>query len=182
MTPPPESHADREPRPAGTAHRHDPAVSVVPMAARRFQGHRAGLITRVLANTVDFAVIVAALAAGYLGVAALRFLWNSRSFAFPTPSPQTLLLAGSAIAVIYLTGAWAITGRTYGDHVLGLRVVNWRGQPPRLGGALLRALFCAGFPIGLFWVLVSRENRSVQDVVLRTSVIHDWTAQPSRPV
>ncbi len=39
---------------------------------------------------------------------------------------------------------------------------------------MLRAGFCVVFPIGLFWCAVSRENRSVQDVVLRSSVIHDW--------
>jgi hypothetical protein len=51
------------------------------------------------------------------------------------------------------------------------------------------------FPIGLLWVAVSRENRSAQDLALRTSVIYDWqlwngragtsvriyTAQPRAP-
>ena len=46
-------------------------------------------------------------------------------------------------------------------------------------GALLRAAFCVAFPIGLFWCVVSRKNRSVQDVVLRTSVIHDWANRAS---
>jgi hypothetical protein len=32
---------------------------------------------------------------------------------------------------------------------------------------------CTIFPIGLLWVLVSQENRSVQDVLLRTSVVYD---------
>lgn len=38
----------------------------------------------------------------------------------------------------------------------------------------MRALACALFPIGVLWVAVSRENWSLQDVVLRTSVIYDW--------
>jgi hypothetical protein len=33
------------------------------------------------------------------------------------------------------------------------------------------------FPILLLWVAVSRQNRSVQDLVLRTSVVYDWTAR-----
>ena len=28
--------------------------------------------------------------------------------------------------------------------------------------------------IGLVWCAISRENRSLQDIVLRTSVVHDW--------
>ena len=31
--------------------------------------------------------------------------------------------------------------------------------------------------IGLLWVALSRENRSVQDLVLRTSVVYDWQAK-----
>jgi hypothetical protein len=41
-------------------------------------------------------------------------------------------------------------------------------------GALVRAAFCVVFAVGLFWVLISGANRSVQDVVLRTSVVYDW--------
>jgi hypothetical protein len=37
----------------------------------------------------------------------------------------------------------------------------------------VRALLCVLFPVGLLWVLLSGENRSVQDVVLRTSVVYD---------
>jgi hypothetical protein len=36
------------------------------------------------------------------------------------------------------------------------------------------------FPIGILWVAMSHENRSVQDVVLRTSVIYDWETQVAR--
>jgi hypothetical protein len=49
------------------------------------------------------------------------------------------------------------------------------GRPPRVGGALLRAVLCVLFPIGLFWVAVSRANRSAQDVVLRYAVVYDWS-------
>jgi hypothetical protein len=32
------------------------------------------------------------------------------------------------------------------------------------------------FPIGLLWTAVSRENRSLADLLLRTSVVYDWQA------
>ncbi len=38
----------------------------------------------------------------------------------------------------------------------------------------MRSAFCTVFPFGLLWVIPSGANRSVQDVVLRTSVIYDW--------
>ena len=36
------------------------------------------------------------------------------------------------------------------------------------------------FPVVLFWVVVSRENRSLPDVLLRTSVVYDWTSKGGR--
>jgi uncharacterized RDD family membrane protein YckC len=57
---------------------------------------------------------------------------------------------------------------------MGLRVLNRSGDSMRPVGALLRALFCVAFPFGLLWIVVSAENRSLQDVVLRTSVVYDW--------
>jgi hypothetical protein len=148
-------------------------VSTVPLRARPFQGRRAGLVSRVLAMVVDAAVVVAVLTGGYVAVAAVLFLWRSRAFTFPAPPFLLMLAIGAVVAVLYLTAAWATAGRSYGDHLLGLRVVGPWGRL-RVGGAMLRAVLCVIFPIGLFWVAVSRENRSLQDVVLRTSVVYDW--------
>jgi uncharacterized RDD family membrane protein YckC len=78
------------------------------------------------------------------------------------------------LLVLYLTIAWTNTGRSVGKRVIGLRVVNVSGGRLGLPTAFLRALFCAAIPIGLFWAAVSRGNRSVQDIVLRTSVLYDW--------
>ncbi len=140
------------------------------------QGRRAGLVTRALANLLDAGVVVLLLVGGYAAVAAVRFLLNPASFRFPSPSFALLLLLGGAVAAVYFAVSWAVTGRTYGDEVLGLRVVNVRGERMLWAGAAVRALLCVVFPIGLLWVLVSGRNRSLQDVVLRTSVIYDWPA------
>lgn len=148
-------------------------VSTVPAPARPFQGRRAGLISRALAAAVDTGVVVLLLAVGYVTVAAALFLWQRWAFTFPTPSLFVVLACGAVAAVLYLAAAWATEGRSYGDHLLGLRVLGPWGRL-RIGGALLRAVLCVGFPVGLLWVAVSRDNRSLQDVVLRTSVVYDW--------
>jgi uncharacterized RDD family membrane protein YckC len=155
-----------------------PRISAIPVAARGLQGRRAGLISRLLANTVDFGVAAGIVAGGYAAVTALRFLWNSRTFTFPAPGLGPLVLAGSAVLMVYLTACWTATGRTYGDHLLGLRVVGNRGRLLRPAGALARAVLCVAFPIGLLWIVISRDNRSVQDVLLRSSVIYDWSRVP----
>lgn len=149
-------------------------ISPLPAAARPYQGHRAGLVTRLVAAGIDALLVGLALLLGYAGFATLRFLIDPRNFSFPEPGLFFSLAAALWVLVVYLTVSWWIAGRTYGSHVMGLRVVNYSGSNMRLVGAFVRALFCAFFPIGLLWVAVNRENRSVQDIVLRTSVLYDW--------
>lgn len=156
----------------------DGGLSPLPREARPYQGRRAGVVTRVLAAAIDGAVVCLVLAAAYVGYAGVRFLFDPRGFTFPDAGVVFSLVAGFAVLVVYLTVAWWLSGRSYGCLVMGLRVVNHRGAPLRLTGAFVRALFCAALPVGLLWVAVSRENRSVQDMVLRTSVIYDWQPHP----
>lgn len=155
-----------------------PLVSTVPIAARAYQGQRAGIVSRVVANVLDLLVIVAILCVMYAVVTGFAFLLRPRSFHFPSGLWWSVPVAAVVVAVPYFAWCWRTTGRTYGDALLGLRVVNRNGRQLRLVGAVLRAVLCVLFPIGLLWVAVSRANRSVQDEVLRTSVIYDWLAIP----
>ena len=154
-------------------------VSPLPREARPYQGQRAGLVTRFVAAVIDGVVVGVVLLVGYAGVAAFLFMLDPRNFTFPDLDLIVSLASGFVVLVVYYTFAWWISGRTYGCLVMGLRVVGFRGENLRLIGALVRAVFCAIFPIGLLWVAVSRENRSAQDMLLRTSVIYDW--QPKAP-
>ncbi len=154
-------------------------VSPVPRKARPYQGQRAGLVTRIVASTIDGLVVVATLLVGYAAVAGVLFLLDPRGFTVPDGSLILSLSAAFVVLVVYLTAAWSIGGRTYGCLVMGLRVVNHRGETLHLVPALVRALACAVFPIGLLWCAVSKENRSLQDLLLRTSVVYDWQPRMS---
>jgi uncharacterized RDD family membrane protein YckC len=126
-------------------------------------------------------VLLAILALAYLGLAGIVFMVDPVRFTFPAPSRLVCVTSALAVLVCYLAGGWASAGRTYGDQVLGLRVVDAGGRTPRPGRAILRAVLCAIFPLGLFWAGVSSRRRSVHDLVLRTSVIYDWTAAVTSP-
>jgi uncharacterized RDD family membrane protein YckC len=149
-------------------------VDPIPRAARPYQGHPAGIVTRIAAAVLDGLVVGIVLAGGYLCWAGLLFLVQGRGFTFPQPGLFFSLTAGFIVAFCYLTVFWALTGRTYGYLVMGLRVQRRTGAPLRLPGAALRAAFVVVFPIGILWVPVSRGNKSVQDAVLATQVIYDW--------
>jgi uncharacterized RDD family membrane protein YckC len=157
-------------------------VDPVPREARPYQGHRAGLVTRTAAAAIDIGVVAIALGVSYLGVFAGLFLLDPRNFTAPTPSPWLVYAAGCLLLTLYLAVSWMGSGRTYGNHVMGLRVVNNKGRRLHPLGALVRAVCCVILPIGLLWVLVSGQNRSLQDLVLRTSVIYDWDVRPQRPL
>jgi uncharacterized RDD family membrane protein YckC len=150
-----------------------PPVQTGPVAS--VQGARAGFVTRALANVADLLVVLVLLAGGYMAVAATRYLLRPVRFQFPAPGVELLLLLLLGLHAAYFAVMWSVVGRTYGDRVLGLRVVDGGGARLHWGRAGARALLCVVFPIGLFWVLVSRENRSVQDLLLRTSVVYDWS-------
>ncbi|MEO8518097.1 MAG: RDD family protein [Dermatophilaceae bacterium] len=150
-------------------------VDLVPREARVLQGKRAGIVTRTAANIVDFAVVAIVLAGGYATWCAFKFLVAPTRFTFPTPSFLAVLAFFAVILFAYFALSWATTGRTYGDHLLALRVVGSRGEQLRWPAVVARAAFCVALPIGLFWAVVSSTNRSLQDSVLRTSVLYDWT-------
>jgi uncharacterized RDD family membrane protein YckC len=151
----------------------------LPREVRPYQGRRAGIVSRTIANSIDFGVMVVSVAVGYLCWVGFWFLLNPTTFTWPTVNFGLLLLVGFGFLFCYFAIVWATVGRSYGDHLMGLRVVNFRGDRLRWGGAILRSAFCVAVPLGLFWVMVSRENRSLQDMVLRTSVIYDWQVNPN---
>ncbi|GAA4347361.1 RDD family protein [Angustibacter luteus] len=151
------------------------SISPIPREARPFQGQRAGLVTRVIANTVDGLLVGVITLAIWGGVAVARFLFHPRSFSMPQLPFLLQTTCVLTLLIGYLTIGWAVSGRTYGCHLMGLRVVNFRGGRLRPVTSLLRAVFCVFFPIGLLWCAASRQNRSLQDTVLRSSVIYDWS-------
>jgi uncharacterized RDD family membrane protein YckC len=155
-------------------------LSPVPREARPFQGAPAGLVTRLLANTIDAIVVCLVIAGCYLGWAAFRFILDPLTFTFPRASLLFFVTAGLVVSTVYLGLAWWLAGKSYGGHVMGLRVTGHHGRGLGPVRSFARAGFCAFFPIGLFWCLVSPRRRSVQDIVLWSVVLYDWAPHPTK--
>jgi uncharacterized RDD family membrane protein YckC len=149
-------------------------VSAIPREARPFQGRPAGLVTRFAASVLDSLVVGFLLLLGFASLNVLRFMIDPRGFTLLDTSAVLVLGVAIPLAVVYLAATWALTGRSYGCHVMGLRVVDRRRRKPGPLLALLRAGFCVLFPLGLVWCAFTRGRSSVQDIVLRTSVVYDW--------
>jgi uncharacterized RDD family membrane protein YckC len=157
-------------------------ASVLPRSARPYQGRRAGIATRSAAAVVDLLVVIVVVAALYLAFAGGAFVLHPSSFQWPRHLAWSVPVIGFLVAVPYLTLTWCATGRSYGDALFGLRVVNRHGQRLNLFGSAVRAILCVVFPLGLFWVVISRRNRSLQDIVVKTSAIYDWIPEPAASV
>jgi len=156
-------------------------ISPIPREARPYQGQRAGLVTRVIAAVLDSLVVGLVLLGGYLGLVGLLFLFSPRSFQFPDLGVVFSLAAAFVVAVVYLTVFWTLSGRTYGQHVMGLRVLGIGGRRLRITGAFIRAIFVVVVPIGIVWIPLSRNNKSLQDLVLGTRVVYDWEPRVAPP-
>ncbi|OZG26543.1 hypothetical protein BH683_024675 [Williamsia sp. 1138] len=138
------------------------------------ESRSAGIVSRGVAAAVDVAAVAVILGAMYLGLLLLSLLFNSGSFSPPSPGILFTGVVGYTTAILYLAGCWAVSGRTVGSVAMGLEVVSRNGKRIGPSRCLVRALFYAFFPIGLAWVAVDRRRRSVQDIVLRSSVIYAW--------
>ena len=145
-------------------------------STHELQGNRAGLISRFAASIVDIGVVIVALGAIYLFIAGAGFLIHPRSFHWPAALGWSVPVVALVIGTPYLTLSWRATGRTVGDALFGLRVLSESGRKLGWPRAVLRALFCLIFPLGLFWILFSAQRKSVQDIVLRSKVIYDWAS------
>ena len=84
-----------------------------------------------------------------------------------------------AVLTVYLTASWYDRPviRPVPDGVAGREPAR---RPAAGTAGIPASSVLRRFPVGLFWVAFSRENRSLQDVVLRTSVIHDWLIRVPR--
>ena len=77
------------------------------------------------------------------------------------------------VTVAYTAECWSRSGRTAAAAALGLRVVGRDGLPLRPAEAILRAVACVIFPVGLLAAAVDRQRRSLQDKVFGSHVIRE---------
>ena len=160
--------------------------TVYPTAAVERQGKPAGVVSRTVTMVTDAVVVVAEGAVLYGIVATVRLMRRPRSFTWPKVTWQEAVAVLGVVCVIYLVWGWTSTGRTIGDRLMGLRVVDREGGRLRPIRACLRAVLCVFFPFALYWCALSRRSRSIQDLLLGTAVIYDWSTKvsddgPGRP-
>jgi uncharacterized RDD family membrane protein YckC len=159
------------------------------------QGQYAGLVTRLVAFTIDIVIVnVTVLAA--TGLTALLFGFFSSAFnPFPAGSEEAFVRIGTlvtgAVSVatmlvmlwLYPSLFWMITGQTIGKRIMGLRVVRMDGSRLTFWQGILRVLgyWLSALPLflGFAWALFSDQRRAWHDYLANTCVIYSWEAKDS---
>lgn len=144
-------------------------------------GRYAGAASRGVAVLIDLAVLLASYSAAVAIIDVLAHSLFGVSVSGANGVAASLILA--AWGLIYIAFAVALTGRTVGKAVVGLRVVCRDGSPVRPGAALVRTIV---YPLsflllglGVLMVVVERSHRALHDVCAGTVVVYDWGDRPA---
>jgi uncharacterized RDD family membrane protein YckC len=148
-----------------------------------YQGHYAGSVSRFAAYAIDlaastgvFSLALAAISYGVHVVTGHNVSWNRSS--------TVVAVIFVAWQFVYFGYSWAVSGRTFGMAVLGIRVVRADGSnlEPRQGiiRALVFPLSFLLFGLGFLGILVQREHRALHDLIAGTAVIYAWDARAAR--
>ena len=153
----------------------DPLVS--------YQGHYAGAVSRFVGYSIDLVVSTAVFV---LALAAIS--WGVRVVTGHDVSFHRSNIVVAVIFVawqfLYFGYCWAVSGRTPGMAVLGIRVVRADGTvlPPKQ--AVLRSLVFPLsfllFGLGFIGILVQHEHRALHDLIAGSAVVYSWDARAAQ--
>ncbi|TWD80055.1 putative RDD family membrane protein YckC [Kribbella amoyensis] len=145
-------------------------------------GHYAGAVSRAAAGVVDLLLIFVTFTLGLAGLDLLTTAFFDKSFRRDPSAP--LATVGLVVwSFVYAFTSLAITARTPGKGVVGLRVVRADGRTARTGRLFLRVcvfpLSVVFFFIGFLPIIFQKEHRALHDLIAGTAVVYDWGERPA---
>ncbi|MGH9090135.1 MAG: RDD family protein [Acidimicrobiales bacterium] len=144
------------------------------------QGNYAGAVSRLVAFAVDIGVIWLAYTVGAAALSLFTQLVTGHRFMFTQHQ-----VAGAVVLVVwgfvYFAYQWSLGGKTVGDALIGVQVVQADGAPVPPRRAVLRTLMLplsfVCFGLGLIGIVVQRERRALHDLIAGTAMVYDWDAR-----
>jgi uncharacterized RDD family membrane protein YckC len=159
------------------------AASVAAKPVEGRQGHYAGAVTRLVAFAAD---VGASWGLFTLGAAALAFsvqLVTGHKFSL-TNYQIASITAAVVWEFVYFAYQWALSGRTIGMAVLGIRVVAPDGSAIGPRQAVLRTvslpLSFLLLGLGFLGILTNPRRRALHDRLAGTAVVYSWDARAAR--
>jgi uncharacterized RDD family membrane protein YckC len=147
------------------------------------QGHYAGAVSRLVAFGAD---VGASWGLFTVGAAALAFTVQLVSGSnFSLSNHQIASLTAAVVwEFIYFAYQWALSGKTIGMAVLGIRVVKADGSAVGARAAVIRTLVfplsIIVFGLGFLGILTNRDRHAWHDRIAGTAVVYSWDARAAR--
>jgi uncharacterized RDD family membrane protein YckC len=147
------------------------------------QGHYAGAVSRLLAYAIDLAASSAVFALALAAVSYVAQVVTGKQISWDR---QGVVVSALFVAwqFFYFGYSWAVSGRTFGMAVLGIRVVRADGGILDPWHGVLRALVFPLsfllFGLGFLGILVQRERRALHDLIAGSAVVYAWDARAAR--
>ncbi len=147
------------------------------------QGYYAGAATRLAAFVADQILAGALFAAGTAIVAWVVALVTHQQVDVRLPAWALALVLGGWLFA-YFAYPWAMSGKTPGMALLGIRVVRADGAGAGAREAVVRTLVLPlsflTVGIGFLPILVGRHRRALHDLLAGTAVVYAWDARAAR--
>ena len=142
-------------------------------------GAVAGFVTRLLAYLLDALILTGFVAAGSWLMVQVDALFEEMNVNLRVSAAAIFVILIPFFIGAYYVVLWALTGKTVGKQVLGVKVVASDGRPPSLGRALLRLVgyFVSTLALwgGYLWIIIDDERKGWHDHMAGTWVVYDWS-------
>ena len=138
----------------------------------------AGPVSRTIAYGLDTFLVAVTFTGGVVVVGLIASVISTRAHDLVRAAAAAYLVVLPILFALYCAVLWALTARTLGMALVGVRVVATSGRRPSWLSALVRGVLLAYFPLGALWALVDRRHQAVQDKVARTFVVRIGSPLP----
>jgi uncharacterized RDD family membrane protein YckC len=147
------------------------------------QGHYAGGISRLLAFGADIGAAWGLFSAGVALFSLASELVTGKSVTITHHQIVAVVLL-VLWAFVYFSYPWAVSGKSIGMAIFGLRVVTVEGAPISARQAVLRTLSLPlsilVLGLGFVGIFYQRERRAMHDLMVGTAVVYAWDARAAR--
>jgi uncharacterized RDD family membrane protein YckC len=144
----------------------------------QLDGAAAGFVTRLLAFLMDAVILTGSLAAGSWLMIQVDSLFEQMNIDLRVSAATIFVVLIPVLIGGYFVVFWALTGKTIGKQLLGVKVVGSDGRPPTLGRSVLRLFgyFLSTLALwgGYLWVIIDDDRKGWHDHLAGTWVVYDW--------
>ena len=161
-----------------------PVVPASPIAGR--QGNYAGGVTRLVAFAADVGASWGAFTLSLAGITfAIQLVTGTKiDLTQGRFSALFVVVAFVGWEFVYFAYQWALSGKTVGMALLGIRVVTTEGDAISGRQAVIRTVALPMsflfFGLGFLGILLNKDRHAWHDRLARTVVVYSWDARAAR--